>query len=312
MICSTWANHLNHGSYTYSYNTDRSSRSEIRHPDGSVTGAYNFIDEADRTHFIKYNSGPHTEIRVVSHDVEHNGQVVPFSKGLAADVEKARQSHHQFESALRNVLPEVEYKPHPPIFIRQVPNFGVHSVDVDAHELPPVYIRHIPSPVKHEPIVPIIDVASPHKLHVIQHSFLDAPVVSSKSYYEEIAHQGQQLFHKTLPFVHQQVIIQNTPKHHTIVRPPPLFTTQKQLVPTAPVFISPPPTAPVFNPQPTIIHEVPSALKKFQSVHPHHTGHPLLAADIPLTEEGLTPEVARARDQHFAAIAAVRATLPPH
>lgn len=300
-ICSTWANHLNHGSYSYSYNTDRSSRSEIRHPDGSVTGAYNFIDKSDRTHFIKYTSEPNTEIKVTSHDVEHNGQVVHFTQGLSSDAETARQSHHQFESALRNILPEVEYKPHPPIFIRQVPNFSV-----DAQELPPLYIRHIPSPVKHEPNVPIIHVASPQKLQLIQHSFLDAPVISSKGYYEEIAHQN------TLPIVHQQVIIQNAPKQHSIVHHPSLFMSQKPLVPSNPAFITASPAASIFIPQPTIIHEVPALQKNFEAVHSYHTGRPLLAADIPLTEEGLTPEVARARDQHFAAIAAVRATLPLH
>lgn len=338
------------GAYSFMYTGDHNlSKSEIRESDGTIRGAYTFIDEFGKMHQIEYIAGANRGFEVLSHKVMENGQYVEVRSGDTPEVIAARESHLRYQAEVKASLPQLdEDRP-------QLQHFRQHQ---QQHFQPQQRQHFQPEQQPHfEP----------------QHQQHFQPQPQQQQHFQlqrfEPQQQPQQIFQQQ-----RKQIIQQQPQQIFQQQPQQVFQQKQTIVQetpiiyrriSAPIEDTPPvPVIEVVHPQHLVVTHVPSPVKKlpvvpivdvlppqkFARLHPqaqqitppvqvfetHEVIVPEIqqfttveAQPIPQTPpvqvlqhdvfpqahdiqlvDGLTPEVAAARDQHLATFAQIKASLP--
>lgn len=342
------------GAYSFMYTGDHNlSKSEIRESDGTIRGAYTFIDEYGKMHQIEYIAGANRGFEVLSHKVMENGQYVEVRSGDTPEVIAARESHLRYQAEVKASLPQLdEDRP-------QLQHFQQHQQQhfqpQQRQHFQPQHHQHF-QPQHHQHFQP------QHQQHVQPQQHFQAQQ-QQQHFQQQFERQQrpQQVFQQQPQQVFQQQPQQVFQQKQTIVQETPIIYRRV----SAPIEDTPPvPVIEVVHPQHLVVTHVPSPVKKlpvvsivdvlppqkFARAHPqaqqitppvqvfetHEVIVPQVqqfttveAQHIPQTPpvqvlqhdvfpqahdiqlvDGLTPEVAAARDQHLATFAQIKASLP--
>lgn len=308
------------GDYKFSYATNDSAQSEIGSSDGSVRGAYTYIDDTGAVHHVKYVAGPEIGFKVLEDKVDLSearlskefplAHEVMLVDGFTPEVHAARSAHLSTYNEIKALLPELEeaneeVKIH---HLRHEVPATVHRTvvpeEVHSEEPPPVRrpaIQRISVPTVET--VPLIDGLTPEDaadreahiayLHAIKKLLPmlqeEGEVIIPVHHVHHVHHQGH--VQAAPPKITKQHIkITTTPDAHIIEHlhdsPPPIRIIER----------------PVLRPRTsTKVEHVPVVEEKTED-------HPL-ASEIELIE-GYTPEVWAERQKFLAHFAAVRSVLP--
>lgn len=143
------------GTYKFSFANEDSAKSEIGDSDGSVRGAYTYVDDTGATHNVKYIAGPEIGYKVLEDTVDLTGaklskefplaHEVKLVNGFTPEVHAARSAHLEAFEAIRSLLPmlnegEDEVKVH---HLR-------HEIPATVHRtIVPEYVHsEVPPPVR--------------------------------------------------------------------------------------------------------------------------------------------------------------------
>lgn len=104
--------------YKFSYSTGQSAKSEVGDPDGSVRGAYTYVDTTGAVHHVKYIAGHEIGFKVVEDKVDLSNAKLNASAPLAEEIKlvggytpevaAARSEHLKTFSTIKALLPDLE------------------------------------------------------------------------------------------------------------------------------------------------------------------------------------------------------------
>lgn len=301
--------------YKFSYSTQESAQSEIGDPDGSVRGAYTYIDSTGAVHQVKYIAGHEIGFRVLEDKVDLTKATIdadfPLAHeiklvgGYTPEVAAARSEHLRTFQTIKSLLPDLE-----------------EQEDVQIHHLR----NEVPATV-HRTLVPeIVHSANPPPVksrsaagHRVIHAQNVDPFIDGLKPEDaaeiEAQHAYTEAIKKLLPKLKEEgeVIIPVHHVHHVhyqgnIEAAPPKSSTHYVKVTTTPhehiIEHSDPKIGTIQVPKArTLLKSGPELVAEEEKIE-----YPL-ASEIELID-GYTPEVYAERQAHLAQVAAIRAVLP--
>lgn len=317
--------------YTFSYSTGQSAQSEIGDPDGSVRGAYTYVDASGAIHYVKYVAGHQIGFKVLEDKVDLTkaklnasaplAHEVKLVDGFTPEVAAARSEHLKTFDTIKSLLPNLEEQEDVQIHhLRNEIPATVHRTtvpeSVHSSNPPPVKGPHVETRVVHvKRPEPFIDGFSTEDAAEIEahHAYVEAirkllphlkeegEIIIPVHSVQHVHHQGN-IEAEAPKAVTHFVKITTTPDVHIIEHSNPKIKTvhipvQKRVI------------APVVKvvPQPEkVVKVVP--IQKVVDETEEKAREPL-ASEIELIE-GYTPEVWRERQAFLKHYEAIKATLP--
>lgn len=306
--------------YKFSYSTHDSAQSEIKDSDGSVRGAYTYIDETGAVHNVKYIAGHEIGYKVLEDKVDLSKAKIDASfplaheikliDGYTPEVAQARDEHFKTYQTIRALLPDLE----------ETEDVQIHHI---RNEVPATVHRTTVPEIVHSRNPPIIRSRTPVTARVVPVSHQVDPTIDGFKPEDaaeiEAHHAYTQAIKKLLPLLQQEGEV-TIPVHHVhhvhyegnLEAAPPKAITHFVKITTTPdahiIEHSNPKIATVHVPKSggkaTVIETSPV----FVAEEEKKMEFPL-ASEVELIE-GYTPEVYAERQAHLAQVAAIRSLLP--